>query len=506
MPLASTVRSVVVRARRRGHVDLAAKARRAARARARSRSAGARRDRAGARSCERRARDGPHDGPPANPRCRPRASTRRPAGRSRARATAAPHVDPLGPLKSSVVGSTSGSTNVEYVLPATNASASLHVQSPQRQLRLAVEIEREQVHLRGRVIVPSAVGVSESQLTCDCRTESRRSESAGPNGVAETRNVSCSGPVCLLRVASPSSSHESADEISRVGAGKGPHVRLEPLRELRVRAAADDGRPVVGGSAAGAANAAIDIASAAANPAQRSRFAPSPRRRDDATMSIVGGVIGPSGISSIAMRRLRWKDACFRSCRRPCWRLALTVGTTAAAQTGERKSAVASSSRSRKSQMPTNHHRGLGAVVGGLGGSRHRQPDRRRHGARRRHGPGHARRRGDRQQDPEEVRPAGTGTADHRARDERRARHGDTAHQFQPCAPGSRCTSKATATARASFRDRRRRDPRRSRWRRFGRHHRKDKAPIAARPCRGLVETRRIELPTSALRTRRSPS
>jgi len=48
--------------------------------------------------------------------------------------------------------------------------------------------------------------------------------------------------------------------------------------------------------------------------------------------------------------------------------LGLTVGATAVAQTGEREIRTGVIEQITEVQMPTNHHRGVGAVVGGLAG------------------------------------------------------------------------------------------------------------------------------------------
>ena len=48
--------------------------------------------------------------------------------------------------------------------------------------------------------------------------------------------------------------------------------------------------------------------------------------------------------------------------------LGLLAGPTAVAQTGEREIRSGVIEQITEIQMPTNHHRGLGAVIGGLGG------------------------------------------------------------------------------------------------------------------------------------------
>ena len=48
--------------------------------------------------------------------------------------------------------------------------------------------------------------------------------------------------------------------------------------------------------------------------------------------------------------------------------LGLFIGTTTLAQTGEREIRSGVIEQITEVQMPTNHHRGLGAVIGGLGG------------------------------------------------------------------------------------------------------------------------------------------
>ena len=48
--------------------------------------------------------------------------------------------------------------------------------------------------------------------------------------------------------------------------------------------------------------------------------------------------------------------------------LGLTVGASAAAQTGEQEIRTGVIEQITEVQMPTNHHRGIGAVVGGLSG------------------------------------------------------------------------------------------------------------------------------------------
>jgi outer membrane lipoprotein SlyB len=48
--------------------------------------------------------------------------------------------------------------------------------------------------------------------------------------------------------------------------------------------------------------------------------------------------------------------------------LGLLAGATAVAQTGEREIRSGVIEQITEVQMPTNHHRGLGAVIGGLGG------------------------------------------------------------------------------------------------------------------------------------------
>ncbi len=242
----------------RRQLDPAARGRRPARDRARSRSAGARRDPAVAPACARSSRGGPRDGPPAlldAARDRPPAAQRnrrarepllRPTSRRSARCSRA---SSAARRRRRTWNRSCRRRSRRRVARRVAAATASCVPSRSRENRLA---------WARSVIVPSAVGVSDSQLTCDWRTESRRSESAGPNGVADTRNVSCSGPVCLLRVASPSSCTKPPTRNSVSVPGSVRTLASSSFARLRIRAAADDGRPVLGGGAADAASTRAD--------------------------------------------------------------------------------------------------------------------------------------------------------------------------------------------------------------------------------------------------------
>ncbi len=194
------------------------------------------------------------------------------------------------------------------------------------------------------VTVPTEEGVYDSQLTCDWRTEARWSEPAGPNGAADTRNVSCSALVCLFRVKSPSSctNPPTRNRVSVPG-------MVCTLASSAFASCASAPPPTT---------AAQSSAADTPDEANATKNATIPER---ARVSARAASVNCNEETWVERRMHAFVSAAILT-------LGLTLGAAASAQTGEREIRSGVIEQITDVQMPSNHHRGIGAVVGGLAG------------------------------------------------------------------------------------------------------------------------------------------